>query len=183
VTATHQVALLRGINLGRSKRIAMADLRALVEALGYEDVRTHLQSGNVVYKAPVPPAQAGNAIEGALGSKLGMDVRVLVRTDKDLASVVDRNPLADVATDPTRLLVTFLSGKPDPKRLRALDPGDFEPDVFRAGDREIYVWCPNGVGKTMLGHAFWERYLGLTATARNWNTVTKLLALADAVAA
>jgi uncharacterized protein (DUF1697 family) len=178
VSAKRQVALLRGINLGRSKRIAMADLRALVEGLGYADVRTHLQSGNVLLTTSASPARAAKAIEGALDAELGVDVRVLVRTDDELASVVDRNPLGDVATDPARLLVTFLSGRPDPKRLRALDPADFEPDVFRAGAREIYVWCPNGYAGTKLTHAFWEKQLGLTGTARNWRTVTKLLELA-----
>src|SRR5205814_433255 len=171
---------LRGINIGRSKRIAMADLRALVEGLGYEDVRTHLQSGNVVFSTSVSQAQAARAIEGALDAEFGMDVRVLVRTDGELASVVDRNPLGDVATDPSRLLVTFLSARPDQKRLRDLDPADFEPDVFRAGDREIYVWCPNGYAGTRLNHAFWEKQLVLTGTARNWRTVTKLLELARA---
>jgi uncharacterized protein (DUF1697 family) len=180
VTATRQVALLRGINVGRNKRIAMADLRALVEALGYEDVRTHLQSGNVVLTASVSPVRVAKAIADALGSKLGVDVRVLVRTERELASVVERNPLAAVATDPARLLVTFLSGKPDPKRLRALAPADFEPDVFRAGDREIYVWCPNGYAGTKLSHSFWEKQLGLIGTARNWRTVKRLLELARA---
>ncbi len=173
-----QVALLRGINLGRSKRIAMADLRKLVEGLGYKDVRTHLQSGNVVFTTGASPARAAKAIEAELDSRLGMDVRVLIRTDRELARVVDRNPLGDVMTDPTRLFVTFLSAKPDAKRVRGVDLSEFEPDAFRVADREVYVWCPNGYAGTKLNHAFWEKQLGLTGTARNWRTVTRLLELA-----
>jgi len=178
VSAKRQVALLRGINLGRNKRIAMADLRKLVEGLGYEEVRTHLQSGNVVFTTADSPARAAKAIEGELDAKLGMDVRVLIRTDRELAGVVERNPLGDVMTDPTRLFVTFLSAKPDARRVRGIDPSKFVPDVFRVGDREVYVWCPNGYAGTKLNHAFWEKQLGLTGTARNWRTVTRLLELA-----
>ena len=173
-----QVALLRGINLARNKRIAMADLRAVVEGLGYGEVRTHLQSGNVVFKTADSPARAGRAIEGELDAKLGMEVRVLIRTDRELARVVERNPLGDLMTDPARLLVTFLSAEPDAKRVRGIDPSEFEPDAFRIADREVYVWCPNGYAGTKLNHAFWEKQLGVTGTARNWRTVTRLLELA-----
>lgn len=177
MSARRQVALLRGINLGRNKRIAMADLRQLVAGLGFEDVRTHLQSGNVVFTTADSPARAAQAIEDELEAKLGMDVRVLIRTDSELAGVVEQNPLADVITDPTRLFVTFLSARPDAKRVRGIDQSKFEPDVFRLGAREVYVWCPNGYAGTKLNHAFWEKQLGLTGTARNWRTVTRLLEL------
>jgi uncharacterized protein (DUF1697 family) len=177
---TRQVALLRGINVGRSKRVGMADLRESVEALGYDDVRTYLQSGNVVFTGKDGrPERAAQKIEDQLAERLGLDVRVLVRTRDELAEVIDRNPLSEIASDPRRLLVAFLSSSPDPKRLRDVDPADFEPDAFAVGAREIYLWCPDGFHATKLGHAFWEKQLQLTATARNWNTVTKLLALAD----
>jgi len=179
MSSKRQIAFLRGINVGRNKRIAMSALRSLVEELGYEDVRTHLQSGNVVFTTSASPGRAAKAMEDELAAKLGISVRVLVRTDKELAGVVDRNPLGDVATDPTRLLVTFLSGRPDPARLRGLDPADYGPDVYRVRDREVYVWCPNGLAASKLGHAFWEKRLELTATGRNWRTVTRLLELAQ----
>jgi uncharacterized protein (DUF1697 family) len=173
------VALLRGINVGRNKRLAMADLRALMVDIGYEDARTHLQSGNVVFSASERPAAAAQRIEEALARDAGMDVAVLVRTRTELARLVRRNPLRAHATDPKRHLVVFLSAKPDPKRLRDIDPAAFEPERFEAHGREIYVWFPDGMQSAQLGHAFWEKRLGVTATGRNWNTVEKLLALAD----
>jgi uncharacterized protein (DUF1697 family) len=177
--ASH-VALLRGINVGGHNRIAMAQLRELLQALGYEDVRTHLQSGNAVFAtAGTPPEQAAREIEDQIARSLGLGVRVVVRTRDELAEVVAANPLGEVASDPARLLVTFLSAAPERGLLGELAPADFEPDVFAVGAREIYVWHPDGVRATRLTNAFWEKRLGVTATARNWNTVTRLLALAD----
>jgi uncharacterized protein (DUF1697 family) len=175
-----QIALLRGINVGGHKRVGMTDLRRLMQALGHTDICTHLQSGNVVYRsAGTPPRRAACELEDRLAVDLGLSVRVLVRTRDELAEVVAGNPLGDICSDPARLLVTFLSGQADPRLLSKLDPADFQPDVFRAASREIYAWYPGGVRATRLTNAFWERHLGVTATARNWNTVTALLALAD----
>jgi uncharacterized protein (DUF1697 family) len=175
-----QVALLRGVNVGGNNKVPMAHLRELMQALGYEDVRTHLQSGNAVFTATgVAPERAAQEIEGQLERHLGLGVRVLVRTGEELARVVGANPLPEATSEPARLLVNFLSAPPDPERLRELDPADFEPDLFGVGEREIYVWCPEGVRATKLSHAFWEKRLGVVATARNWNTVTRLLALTE----
>ncbi len=178
--APRQIALLRGVNVGGNNRVPMAHLRELLQELGYGDVRTHLQSGNAVFTAPgTSPEQAAREIEGVLERSLGLGVRVLVRTADDLARVVSANPLPEAAAEePSRLLVTFLSAPPDPERLRELDPVDFEPDLFGFGEREIYVWCPEGVRTIKLSYAFFEKRFGVVATARNWNTVTKLLALA-----
>ncbi|HWX43882.1 MAG TPA: DUF1697 domain-containing protein [Solirubrobacteraceae bacterium] len=172
------MALLRGVNVGGNNKVPMASLRELMHELGYEDVRTHLQSGNAVFSAPgTPPEQAAHEIEQQLARRLGLNVRVLVRTREELERVVAANPLAEAVSEPARLLVNFLSAAPDPQRLRELDPADFEPDVFGVGEREIYVWCPEGVRATKLSYAFWEKRLGVTVTARNWNTVTRLLDL------
>jgi uncharacterized protein (DUF1697 family) len=174
-----KVALLRGVNVGGNNRVAMAHLRELMHELGYGDVRTHLQSGNAVFTAVgTPPEVAAQEIEGQLARSLGLGVRVLVRTAADLARVVSANPLPDAVAEPSRFLVTFLSAPPDPDLLGALDPADFEPEVFGFGERELYVWCPEGVRTIKLSHAFLERRFGVLATARNWNTVTRLLALA-----
>ncbi len=156
----------------------MARLREVIEALGYRDVRTHLQSGNVVFTSERAPEQAAREIEGAVAEHL-ISVPVLVRTRDELAKIVERNPLGDVASDPKRYLVTFLSAPPDRGRLRELDAAAFEPEVFRVVGREAYVWSPGGVRASQLSYAFWEKHFQLTATARNWNTVTKLLTLAD----
>jgi uncharacterized protein (DUF1697 family) len=178
VATTRQVALLRGINLAGRARVEMGRLREVIEALGYRDVRTHLQSGNVVFTSERAVDEAAREIEDAVAEHL-ISVPVLVRTRDDLAKIVERNPLRDVATDPRRYLVTFLSGAPDRRRVRELDAADFEPEAFHVAGREAYVWSPGGVRASRLSYAFWEKHFGLTATARNWNTVTKLLALAD----
>jgi uncharacterized protein (DUF1697 family) len=179
--SVRKVALLRGVNVGGNNIVPMASLREMLCELGYEDVRTHLQSGNAVFNAPgTPPEKAAQAIEEQLARSLGLNVRVLVRTAAELVRVLDANPLPEAVSEPARLLVNFLSAAPDPERLGALDPADFEPDVFGVGEREIYVWCPEGVRATKLSYAFWEKRLGVVATARNWNTVTRLRELIEA---
>lgn len=173
-----QVALLRGINVGRAKRVAMADLRALVEALGYGDVRTLLNSGNVVFTAPrAAPADAAARIEEALARETGVSARVTVLTEAELATVVAANPLLDVAGDPSRLFVAFLAGPADRKRLQPLVAQDWAPEVLAVGARVAYLWCPEGLLASKLPEAV-GRALGDAVTTRNWATVTKLHALA-----
>lgn len=176
---TRQVALLRGINVGRNKRIAMADLRALLEKLGYTDVRTLLQSGNAVLTATGKPATVGRKIEAAIADELGLDVKVVVRTRDELAAVIAGNPILEEVTDPAKHLVVFLSAAPDPARLADIDPAEYAPEVFRLVGRELFLWYPNGVQDAALAPVLTDRKLGVVATARNWSTVTKLLALAD----
>jgi uncharacterized protein (DUF1697 family) len=172
------VALLRAVNVGGRNRIAMARLRELLEGLGYGEVRTHLQSGNAVFTpSATPPERVAEEIERALADELGLAARVLVRTHAELERAVAANPLLDLASDHARLLVTFLSDAPAREALSELAPADFEPDVFAVGEREIYTWYPEGVRATKLSNAFWERRLGVVATGRNWNTVTRLLEL------
>ena len=173
----HQVALLRAVNLGARNRIAMPLLRELVEGLGYADARTHLQSGNVVYRGDDDPQQAARRIEAALAEGAGLDVRVIVRTQKELAAVVERDPMAELATEPRRYFVAFLA-EPAPKAaLAELEPDGFLPERFSAREREIYVWLPGGMRRARLTQAFWERRLAVAVTLRNWNTVRDLAAL------
>jgi uncharacterized protein (DUF1697 family) len=175
------LALLRAVNVGGNNRLAMADLRELLEGLGYGGVRTHLQSGNAVFTASEGSSaeRLAGEIETALVEEVGLTVKVLVRTRPELARAIAANPLLDVAEDHARLLVTFLSRTPDPEVLAALAPAEFEPEVFAVGEREIYAWYPEGVRATKLSNAFWERRLGVVASARNWRTVTRLLELMD----
>jgi uncharacterized protein (DUF1697 family) len=174
------VALLRGINVGGSKKVAMADLRALLSGLGYTNVRTHLQSGNAVLTSPSrDPQQLAGKIENRIKDRLGMSVRCLVRTRAEFRAVIDGNPLADVATNGSRMLALFLSEAPDPGRLAANDPRELAPEQIHLGDRVIYQWCPNGILEAPAVGAFVEKRLKLTATARNWNTVVKLAELLD----
>jgi uncharacterized protein (DUF1697 family) len=174
------VALLRAVNVGGRNRVAMSSLRELLTGLGYEQVRTHLQSGNAVLTAAgMSPERVAQEIEGALTAELGLTVRVLVRTHAELQRVVAENPLLDIGDDRARLLVMFLSGAPDRDVLDELAPADFEPEVFAVGEREIYAWYPQGAHATRLSNAFWERRLGVSSTGRNWRTVTRLLELME----
>ena len=174
----HVVALLRGINLGSRNRIGMADLRALVTDMGYEGVRTHLQSGNVVLTTRQAPDTAGRAIEREIRTRLGLEIDVIIRTGAEIAEIVDANPLGDVATNGSRHFVVFLSEAPDPAALRELTGQDFAPERLAARGRELYAWCPDGVRDSRLFKALGRQRLAPTSTFRNWNTVTRLAEMA-----
>ncbi|MDQ3678504.1 MAG: DUF1697 domain-containing protein [Actinomycetota bacterium] len=174
-----RIALLRGINLGSRRRVAMSELRDLLTSLGYEDVRTYLHSGNVVLTSDLPDERLERELEQQIEAKLGVDPRVVVRTRDELADVVARDPFGEVAADTKRYQVTFLSAEPSPERVRELADLDVAPERFVVSGREIYAWHPDGIQRSKLAAALTDRRLGVTATARNWNTVTKLLALAD----
>ncbi len=173
-----QIALLRGINLGARNRVSMPDLRELLTGLGHEDVKTLLQSGNVVLTSDETGEQLEQALEAAIAKELGVESRVIVRSARELAAVVKRNPLADVADDPKRHQVSFLSAKPEAAVVRALEAADVAPEQVAVHGREIYAWHPGGIQRSPLVKLLTDRKLGVTATARNWNTVTKLLELA-----
>lgn len=175
--ADRRIALLRGINVGRAKRVAMADLRALVEDLGYGDVRTLLNSGNVVFTvSDAAPGDAAARIEEALVTWLGIAARVTVLTAAELAAVVADNPLLEVADDPSRLLVAVLAHPADQSRLEPLMERDWGPEILAIGARVAYLWCPDWVLASRLLEAV-GRVLGDAVTTRNWATVTKLHAL------
>jgi uncharacterized protein (DUF1697 family) len=179
MTTGTQIALLRGINVGRAKRIAMADLRALVEGLGYGGVRTLLNSGNVVFTAPAAAKRdAASRIEQSLATRLGISARVIVVTAAELAAIVEANPLLGIATDPTRLLVTVLANRADRTRLEPLLKQDWAPDALALGERAAYAWCPGGMLASPLAETI-GRVLRDAATARNWATILKLHALAS----
>ena len=174
---SRQIALIRGINVGRAKRVAMADLRALVEGLGYRDVRTLLNSGNVVFTAPASDRRDPAArIEGAMAKKLGVSARVTGVTAEELDAIVADNPLVRVAKDPTRLLVTVLMDPADRKRILPLARRDWAPEALGIGKRAVYVWCPKSMLESPL-FAEVTRLLGDGATTRNWATITKIQAL------
>jgi uncharacterized protein (DUF1697 family) len=173
-----QVALLRGVNVGAAKRVAMADLRALVEGLGYGGVRTLLNSGNVVYDAPgVAPAAAAARIERALAADLGVRARVVALTAAELGAAVAANPLAAVAGNPSRLLVAVPADRQARTALEPLAAQDWAPEAFALGARVAYLWCPDGVIASTLAAAV-GRLLGDAVTSRNWTTMVKLEALA-----
>jgi uncharacterized protein (DUF1697 family) len=173
-----RIALIRGINVGRAKRVAMADLRAVVEGLGYRDVRTLLNSGNVVFTVPgTARGDAASRIEEAVAKRLGVSARVTVISAEELAAAVDENSLLEVASDPSRLLVTVLTRPADRSRLAPLAQQDWAPEAFAVGTRVAYLWCPESILASPLAAAV-NRALGDGATSRNWATMLKLRALA-----
>jgi uncharacterized protein (DUF1697 family) len=174
MTFTCGIALLRGINVGRAKRIAMADLRTLFEELGFTDVRTVLNSGNVVFGSPEhAPAAAAGAIEEALVQRLGVASRVTVLSAQELGVVLDGNPLVAQSTDHARLVAFILSGPEQRKLLEPLAGQDWAPGALAIGERAAYIWCPTGVLDSAAATAV-AKLLGDASTSRNWNTLLKL---------
>jgi uncharacterized protein (DUF1697 family) len=164
------VALLRGINLGSKRRVAMADLRELLTELGYADVRTVLASGNAVFTGAKADARA--TLERGLRERFDMEIDVVLRTMAELQAVVDADPFAGKVENPTRYFVVFLDRKPD---TSALEGEEFAPDEYAVGKRELYVHCPEGMQNSKLMKVLSKRSKSGTATVRNWATVNKLL--------
>jgi uncharacterized protein (DUF1697 family) len=172
------VVLVRGINVGRANRVAMAYLRDLVGALGYTNVRTLLNSGNVVLTAEDTTAdEVVDRIEGALAAQLGVSARVTALTGAGLDAAVAENPLLEIADKPSRLMVAFLRDPADRAQLEPLLKEDWRPEALALGTRVAYLWCPDGVRASRLTRAV-DRVLGDAMTTRNWATVNKLHALA-----
>jgi uncharacterized protein (DUF1697 family) len=174
-----QIALLRGVNLARNRRLGMAALRELLEKLGYEGARTHQQSGNIVLTTTKSPQRVKSELERGIAAELGLETEVFVRTHAELARIVKADPLGDAVDNPSRYQVTFLAGKPPARVARELAKADVAPEQVVVRGREIYAWHPNGFQRSKLAKLLSEKQLGMGGTARNWNTVTKLLELAD----
>jgi uncharacterized protein (DUF1697 family) len=171
-----RAALLRGINVGRAKRIAMADLRELFEGLGYKDVRTLLNSGNVVYSSGKPLDGEGVRIEKAIASAVGFTTSVTIVTGPEIAAAVEKNPLRRVAKDPARLLLFVAK---DSKALTAAKPlldRSWAPEALALERRIAYLWCAEGIVESRLWAAM-NKLIGDAGTARNITTMTKLLDL------
>jgi uncharacterized protein (DUF1697 family) len=173
------VGLLRGINVGRHRRVAMTDVRAALAEAGYDDVTTHLQSGNLIVASRARrPETVERSIEEALQTALDLEVGVMVRTASGLAKVARGNPLLRRGIDPRTLHVAFLKRRPTATAARALAGADFGREEFALRGAEIYLRYPNGLGRSKMTPAFFERTLHTPATVRNWRVVTTLLELA-----
>lgn len=171
------VALFRGINVGKAKRVAMADLRALFARLGFTDVKTLLNSGNAVFTASAEPATAlASRIRKAVHEKLGVDAHVIVKSAGDIADIIKGNAIASIATNGSRLLVAMTD---DPKRLaafRKLARMDWGDERLHVGKHAAYVWCANGILESKAAEALFGG-LGNQGTTRNWATLNKIHAL------
>jgi uncharacterized protein (DUF1697 family) len=168
------IALLRGINVGKAKRIAMADLRSVVEGLGYGDVRTLLNSGNVVFTAPSKlKGDPAPRIEKAIAAQLGVATRVTTLTAAQLATIVEENPLLRIAADPSRLIVTVFSDPTATAKVKPLTRKDWKPDALALGTHAAYLWCTTGTIDSKVSQVV-GKALGDGATSRNWATILKL---------
>lgn len=181
----NHVLLLRGINLGPTNRIAMPALREALGERGYENVRTYVQSGNIVLGSDETPAALADSIKGLLADRFGLDIPVVARTRDELAQVVAANPLKDVVTEPKRYQVTFLSREPSSQVTEKLQQLAADPERVVLIGREVYAWHPDGVARSKLWNNLASRG-GLGAdvigTSRNWTTVTTLLEMANGAA-
>jgi uncharacterized protein (DUF1697 family) len=173
------IVLLRGINLGSRNRVAMPKLRDALHAAGFDEVRTYLQSGNIVLSSSAKPA---DAVRRVLSKEFGLDIAVVTRTRAELAKVVAHNPLARVAGDAKRYQVSFCDAKPSRDVARLLEDAAAPGERVLVQGREIYAWHPDSIARSKLWALLAGPKLGVTATARNWTTVQQLLELADAPA-
>lgn len=177
---TH-VALLRAVNLAGRRRVRMADLRELLAGLGFEDPRSLLASGNLVFRAGGhTPAELEERLARAASERLDLETDFFVRTAKEWAAIVEDNPFPEEAEeDPAHLVVTVLKDAPEPERVAALREAIRDREAVEVRGRVAYVHYPDGIGRSRLTASMIEKHLRTRATGRNWNTTLKLLALAD----
>ncbi|MFI9819402.1 DUF1697 domain-containing protein [Streptomyces sp. NPDC052013] len=176
--ATTYAALLRGINVGGSRKVPMADLRTLMTGLGHDGVRTYLQSGQAVFTATHGDEESLAAeLASAIEKQFGFAVDVIVRDHAYLKAVVEACPFPAAELEAKQLHVTYFSAPVDAERFAGVDQEAFLPEEFRLGDRVLYLYAPNGLGRSKLAEMLSRpRFTkGLIGTTRNWNTVVKLV--------
>ncbi len=175
--AVKYAALLRGINVGGKKKVPMAELREVLQGLGYEDVRTYLQSGNAVFSAPRRDTAAlARELEQAIEGRFGFPVAVQLVDGAFLRDVVEACPFPADELEGRQLHATFCSEQPEQSRFAGIDAPSFLPEEFRVGDRVLYLYAPDGLGRSKLAEALYKPavFKGINVTTRNWNTVVKL---------
>lgn len=177
---TTHLALIRGINVGGHKPVAMADLRELLARLGFNDVRSLLQSGNLVFRSATrSSARLERLLEVEASKQLALQADFFVRTAEEWQDVIAHNPLRkEAARDPSHLVVVFLKGAPGTTDVKALQVAITGPEIVRVDGRQAYIFYPNGIGRSRLTNTLIEMKLGTRGTGRNWNTVAKLGAVA-----
>lgn len=171
-----RAVFLRGINVGTGNRIAMTELAAVVSSVGVTDVRTLLNSGNIVGRSRTEPDALAAKVAAALLEQAGLAVDLVVRSDDEIDAVVALDPLAAIAENPSRYLVTFLERTPSPEGVARLDAAYTGADVWQLHGRELYLWLPSGVADSAVQKLLVKKVLGVTWTGRNWSTVLKVQA-------
>jgi uncharacterized protein (DUF1697 family) len=175
------ITLLRGINMTGHNAIKMIRLANLFRQIGYTDAETYIQSGNIVFTCHNGSSDdVSSVIRKAILSEFNLDIAVITRTSDDMTKIISANPfLKEPSFDPSKMAVLFLELKPSNAQVLKVADIDNPPDKFHINDSEIYVYCPNGFGKTKLYTNFFEAKMKVTGTARNWRTVNKLLEMAE----
>ena len=171
------ISILRGINVGGQKKIRMADLKALYEQLGFLEVTTYIQSGNIIFRTEdhKQGLALSEKIEKAIEEKYHFVVPVIIRTSDEMLSILSSNPfLKENNINREKLHVTFLDKEPSSENVTIIKKTGFPPDRFHISGKEVYLYCPNSYGVTKLSNTFFEKKLLVKATTRNWNTVVKL---------
>ncbi len=175
------ISMLRGVNLAGHRKVQMSELKALYESLGLGNVQTYINSGNVIFKTSGRDlTRLGKKIEDAIESRFGFRSDVILRTPAEMREVIARNPFASRPDlEPSRMAVSFLAGEPSREAVEKVLAIKAEPEELRISGRELYLYFPNGMARPKLSMALVERTLKTPGTSRNWNTVRKLLELAD----
>ena len=176
------IALLRGINVGGKNKLLMKDLAAMFSDAGCQDVRTYIQSGNVLFRAePALEQDIPSRVSASILSRFGYRIPIVTRTARELQVIVQDNPFLKHGDEPDKLHVAFLPEIPAPAKVEALDANRSTPDEFAVLGREIYLYCPNGLARTKLTNSYFESTLSTISTMRSWKTVTRLLDMAASV--
>jgi uncharacterized protein (DUF1697 family) len=175
------ISILRGINVSGQKKILMTDLKTLYENLKFKEIKTYIQSGNVIFKSneKLSDISLAKKIEDEIFKKYAFRVPVIIRSIDEMQNILSKNPfLKEKNTDVKKLHVTFLSESPDKKNVESIENIDFSPDQFFIRGKEIFLSVPNSYGETKISNNFFEKKLKVKATTRNWNTVNKLVEMA-----
>lgn len=172
---SRKIAILRGINVGGRRKVLMADLKSLCESKGLKNVKTYIQSGNVLFDSEIEDSALEAMLEKAITDQFGFDVPVLVRTEKEFETSIKNNPFFDKNTDIKQLHLTFLKEKPNKENIEKIVSQDYTPDQFKIIDNDIFILCLGKYHQSKLTNNFFENKLQVGATTRNWKTVLKLL--------
>lgn len=174
------ISFLRGVNMTGHNSIKMTDLTSLYINLGFKDAKTFIQSGNVIFSinADKTESSISASIEKEILEKFSYTVPVMIRTNRELSDLFSVNPFLDeIEFDPAKLAVIFLHEKPSADQIKKVKDVDYPPDKFKIIGREIFIYCPNGFGRTKIYTNFFEKKMGVLGTARNWKTITTILSL------
>lgn len=177
------ISILRGINVGGQRKVPMSQLKSLYEDLGFKKVLTYIQSGNVIFRSD---KNSGHSLEQIIEKKisetLNLDVPVIIRQLPEIGNILTNNPFIKIkGIDIGKLHTTFLNEIPGREVLLNIKKYDYSPDKFFIKDKDVFLYCPGGYGKTRLSNNFFEYKLQVKATTRNWKTVNKLFELASGI--